>query len=367
MRFQVNRESLLRPLQRVIGVVEKKQTMPILGNVLIVCDGNTVRFSASDMEVEMQAVMAAPSSEAGEITVSARKFFDIIRALADGQALDIQVKGEKLQIAAGKNRYTLATLPGRDFPLSEIQSAQYELKIDRDKLKAVLECTSFAMAAQDVRYYLNGLLFEVRDGALRTVATDGHRLAIADTEEKLSEATEIRQWIVPRKGVAELQRILDGEDAEVVLVFSSNHLRVEIGDTIFSSKLIDGRYPDYEAVVPIAADKTALIGRETLRASLQRAAILSNEKYRGVRLELQPNLLRIVAHNPEQEQAEEELVVETTVSGVSVGFNVNYLLESLNAVGGVDVLLCLRDGGSSGLLKRPDSDKVRQVVMPLRL
>jgi DNA polymerase-3 subunit beta len=233
-------------------------------------------------------------------------------------------------------------------------------------LKDLLGRTSFAMAHQDVRYYLNGLLLDLRDEGLRCVATDGHRLALAETKLE-GEISARRQIIIPRKGVLELQGLFEAGDGLVELEFGRNHLRLRRGGVTFTSKLIDGRFPDYEAVIPIGADKEVRVGREELRSALQRAAILSNEKYRGVKLEVNPNKLRIVAHNPEQEEAIEELEVKTSVSDLSVGFNVNYLMDALAALSGDEILLNLRDAQSSCLLRKVDSDDTRHVIMPLRL
>ncbi|HEX7769328.1 MAG TPA: DNA polymerase III subunit beta, partial [Dokdonella sp.] len=221
-------------------------------------------------------------------------------------------------------------------------------------------------ANQDVRYYLNGMLLDLREATLRCVATDGHRLALAETRVE-TRVSAPRQVIVPRKGINELQGLFEPGDGTVDLEFARNHLRVRRDDVTFTSKLIDGRFPDYEAVIPIGADKEVRVLRDDMRAALQRAAILSNEKYRGVKLEVGPNRMRIVAHNPEQEEAVEEIEAKTGVSDLSVGFNVNYLLDALGALSGEEVLLCLRDGQSSCLVRKPENDDVRHVIMPLRL
>jgi DNA polymerase-3 subunit beta len=239
------------------------------------------------------------------------------------------------------------------------------VSLPKSTLKELMDRTAFAMANQDVRYYLNGMLLDVRDKALRCVATDGHRLALSETE--IDAGSTARQIIIPRKGVVELQGLFESGEGNVDLEFGRNHLRVRHNDVIFTSKLIDGRFPDYEAVIPIGADKEVLLARDALRGALQRAAILSNEKYRGVKLDVSANKLRIVAHNPEQEEAVEELEARTGVNELSVGFNVNYLLDALNALQGDEVVLCLRDANSSCLLRAPTSDKSRHVIMPLRL
>ena len=280
--------------------------------------------------------------------------------------IKFEQSGERAIVSAGRSRFTLATLPATEFPVIENIELVERVSLPEATLKSLMERTSFAMAHQDVRYYLNGMLLDLREHSLRCVATDGHRLALAETklESKISSS---RQIIVPRKGVIELQGLFETGEGIAELEFGRNHLRVRRGGVTFTSKLIDGRFPDYEAVVPIGADKEVRANRDELRAGLQRAAILSNEKYRGVKLEVSPNRLRIVAHNPEQEEAVEEVEAKTGVAELSVGFNVNYLLDALGALTGDDVLLCLRDGQSSCLIRKPEDDDTRHVIMPLRL
>jgi len=366
MRFSIQREALLRRLQQVVGVVERRQTLPVLANLLVNVDAQGVALTGTDLEVEMVARTEADGLEAGEVTIPARKLFDICRALPDGCTVKFEQTGERVLVNAGRSRFTLATLPATEFPVIENIELVERVSLSEATLKSLMERTSFAMAHQDVRYYLNGMLLDLREHSLRCVATDGHRLALAETkvESKISAA---RQIIVPRKGVIELQGLFEAGEGVVELEFGRNHLRVRRGGVTFTSKLIDGRFPDYEAVVPIGADKEVRVNRDELRAALQRAAILSNEKYRGVKLEVGPNRLRIVAHNPEQEEAVEEVEAKTGVADLSVGFNVNYLLDALGALGGDEVLLCLRDGQSSCLIRKPESDDTRHVIMPLRL
>ena len=366
MRFSVVREALVKPLQQVVGVLEKRGTMPVLANVLIQVRNGSVALTATDLEVELQGSLRSPVFEDGEITVPGRKFFDIVRALPDGVQIDFKTIGEKVTLLAGRSKYSLATLPATEFPPVDMGDVQFSRKISAEGLKELLDRTAFAMALQDVRYYLNGLLLELRGDNLRAVATDGHRLALCDSSE-FAGATADRQVIVPRKAVLELSRLLAGSEQEVELEFSRNHLRIHVGDATLTSKLIDGRFPDYDAVIPIGADRTALLNKAEFKAALLRAAILSNEKYRGVRVELSPGLLRLVASNPEQDEAVEELGALTEVNNLSLGFNVNYLSDAVNALDGEVVLLCLRDSGSSGLLHGKDSTRVRHVVMPLRL
>ena len=366
MRFTIQREVLLKPLQQVVGVVERRQTLPVLANLLVVASAQQVSFTGTDLEVEMAATALADHVDAGEITIPARKLFDICRALPDGSKIEFKLNGERVEVKSGRSRFTLATLPAGEFPVIENIDLIERVSLPEATLKGLMDRTAFAMAQQDVRYYLNGLLLDLREHALRSVATDGHRLAVVETTLQAGVAAK-RQILIPRKGVLELQGLFEAGDGMVELEFGRAHLRVKRGDVTFTSKLIDGRFPDYEAVVPIGADKEVRVEREALRGALQRAAILSNEKYRGVKLEVSPNKLRVIAHNPEQEEAVEEIEAKTGVSELSVGFNVNYLLDALNALGGEEVLMCLRDGNSSCLLRLPDSEQARHVVMPLRL
>ena len=366
MRFSVQREVLLKPLSQVVGVVERRQTLPVLANLLVSVSAEGVSFTGTDLEVEMVARMAADQLDPGEITIPARKLFDICRALPDGIKIDFKQNGERVTMSAGRSRYTLSTLPAAEFPQVDNIDLLERVTLPEATLKELIDRTAFAMAHQDVRYSLNGTLLDLREQALRCVATDGHRLALCETGIELN-AKARRQIIIPRKGVLELQRLLDAGDGTVEIEFGRNHLRVRRSDFVFTTKLIDGRFPDYEAVIPIGADKVLTVAREDLRAALQRASILSNEKYRGVKMELAPGRLHIVAHNPEQEEAVEELEVATHVDGLAVGFNVNYLLDALSALRGTEVMLCLRDGNSSCLIRDADNERSRHVIMPLRL
>jgi DNA polymerase III subunit beta len=366
MQFSIQREALLKPLQQVVGVVERRQTLPVLANLLIKIGDNKLSLTGTDLEVEMVATADAEKLVNGEITIPARKLFDIVRALPDGAHIELKLNGDRVSLNAGRSRFTLTTLPASEFPtVDEIELVE-KVSLPEEVLRDLMERTAFAMANQDVRYYLNGMLLDLQEHTLRCVATDGHRLAMKETELQSSVSTR-RQIIIPRKGVNELIGLLETGDGQVELEFGRNHLRVRRGDVVFTSKLIDGRFPDYEAVIPLGADKTATLDREVLRGALQRAAILSNEKYRGVRLELSPGKLRIVAHNPEQEEAVEEVEADTHVSDLAVGFNVGYLLDALAALRGDQARLSLRDAQSSCLVQEHDNEHARHVIMPLRL
>ncbi|VUL98539.1 DNA polymerase III subunit beta [Stenotrophomonas maltophilia] len=366
MRFTLQREAFLKPLAQVVNVVERRQTLPVLANFLVQVQNGQLSLTGTDLEVEMVSRIAVEDAQDGETTIPARKLFEIIRALPDGSRVTVSQTGDKITVQAGRSRFTLATLPSNDFPSVDEVEATERVAIGEATLKELIERTAFAMAQQDVRYYLNGLLFDLRGDALRTVATDGHRLALCETDLAKPSGSK-RQIIVPRKGVTELQRLLESGDREIELEVGRSHVRVKRDDVTFTSKLIDGRFPDYEAVIPIGADREVKVDREALRASLQRAAILSNEKYRGIRVEVSPGNLKISAHNPEQEEAQEEIEADTTVSDLAIGFNVNYLLDALSALRDEEVIIQLRDSNSSALVRESSSEKSRHVVMPLRL
>lgn len=367
MKLKIKREALLRPLQQVLGVVERRQTMPILANVLVEGAKGVIRLTATDLEVELRTSVAEGVIEEGSTTIPGRKLGDICRSLPEGADIEISSKGsEAVVIRSGRSRFTLATLPAEDFPSVEGGVKGSVVTLPQGELKGVLEGTAFAMAQQDVRYYLNGLLLELSKGRIRAVATDGHRLALAERamETGVESPTQV---IVPRKGVMELTRLLEGGEEPATVTVGTNHLRVEFGAVGFTSKLIDGRFPDYMRVIPQGGDKRVVVDRETLKAALGRTAILSNEKYRGVRFELAAGLIRMQAHNPEQEAAEEELEVEYGGEGLEIGFNANYMLDALAALRADQAVLTLTDANSSCLVEGREDSSSRYVVMPMRL
>ena len=324
MKIIAKREAILGPLQAVIGVVERRQTMPILANVLLAAKGGRLSVTATDLEVELVASSEVDVQRAGEVTVPGRKLLDICRGLPDGVEITLTQEGERMVVRAKKSRYTLSTLPATEFPTVEEINAQQTLKLAQKDFKKLLDKTHFSMAQQDVRYYLNGMLLETSAKVLRSVATDGHRLALCEVE--LAEGAKAgQQVIVPRKGVLELQRILGSEDQPMEVAIGSNHVRVQIGDIRFTSKLIDGRFPEYGRVIPNNPPMVVTASRDELRHALQRAAILSNEKYRGIRFAAKTGQLTIQSHNPEQEEAEEQLEVMYDGIELDIGFNVNYL------------------------------------------
>jgi DNA polymerase-3 subunit beta len=367
MHFTIQREALLKPLQLVAGVVERRQTLPVLSNVLLVVEGQQLSLTGTDLEVELVGrVTLEHSAEPGEITVPARKLMDICKSLPSDALIDIRVDEQKLVVKAGRSRFTLSTLPANDFPTVEEGPGSLTFSLVQSKLRRLIERTSFAMAQQDVRYYLNGMLIEVQTGVLRAVATDGHRLAMCAMEASI-EHTEKHQVIVPRKGILELARLLTEQDGEVSIVLGANHIRATTGEFTFTSKLVDGKFPDYERVLPRGGDKLVVGDRQALREAFSRTAILSNEKYRGIRLQLASGLLKIQANNPEQEEAEEEVVVDYNGGSLEIGFNVSYLLDVLGVMTTEQVRLILSDANSSALVQEAGNDDSSYVVMPMRL
>ena len=365
MKLSAARDVLLKPLQAVIGVVERRQTMPILSNVLLVAKDGQLAVTATDLEVELVAQAEAAVAAGGEITVSGRKLLDICRALPEGADIDMSVSGEKLVVRSGRSKFSLATLPAAEFPSVEDIKAGQTIEVDQEILGRLIEKTHFSMAQQDVRYYLNGMLLETGGKFLRAVATDGHRLAMCEAELDGTSLDE-QQVIVPRKGVLELQRLMSGEGS-LNIELGPNHVRIQLDGIRFTSKLIDGRFPEYDRVIPKESSNELSASRESFKAALQRTAILSNEKYRGIRLIIRDSGVVMQAHNPEQEEAEEELEVQYSGEDIEIGFNVNYLLDALAAVSGDDVTLSVLDGNSSCLIRQPGRDDCKFVVMPMRL
>jgi DNA polymerase-3 subunit beta len=369
MRFNISKERLLKPLQIVSGAVERRHTLAILGNVLVTGDVDGLTLTGTDMELELVARVATTVEAPGEVTVPARKMTDICRALPPEAEVDFAVKEDRVTIRSGRSRFSLGTLPARDFPNLEGIVESRSLSLEGARLKLVLDRTLFAMAQQDVRYYLNGLLLETGGGRLRAVATDGHRLALCETELVGEEGSEIEQIIIPRKGVLELARLLGEVSGDVRMGVGSQSCRVSAGEVRLASKLVEGRFPDYQRVVPDPdqCERRMLADRDALRQSLVRVSILSNDKYRAVRLGFEDGVLRILAHNPEQEEAEEEVEVEYIGDPLEVGFNVSYLIDALGAIESDRVEFHLMDGNSSCLIRGVGETYCRYVVMPMRL
>jgi len=366
MKFVISREALLRPLQLVAGVVEKRQTLPVLSNVLLEVRGQQLSLTGTDLEVELIGrVTLDEVGVEGEVTVPGKKLMDICRSLQDGSQIEIALEDQRVNVRSGRSRFTLSTLPATEFPNIESVGEEQQFAMSQQVLRRAIDRASFAMAQQDVRYYLNGMLFEVSADALRTVATDGHRLATCSVE--ISGPDDHSQIIVPRKGVLELAKLLTEGENSVTLSISNNHLRAQTENFTFTSKLVDGKFPDYTRVIPKNGSNVLLADRQELRQVFQRTAILSNEKYRGVRLVLAPDLLKVFANNPEQEEAEESLAVAYDGASLEMGFNVSYLQDVMSVLNTEQVKMTLSDANSSALLEEPEGGDSLYVVMPMRL
>jgi DNA polymerase-3 subunit beta len=365
MQITIQRDELIKPLGIVAGVVERRQTLPILSNILFRFDGKGLSITGTDLEVEISAHISCKGT-AGEMTLPARKLYDICRALPNEATIEIRLDKDKAVIKSGKSRFRLLTMPAAEFPAIETAQWEQTISIPQKQLRRLLEKTMFCMAQQDVRYYLNGLLLEMSNGKIRTVATDGHRLSLAEEDVSLSISNE-KQVILPRKGVQEMIRFLDDSDEPVEIKVGANHLRSVLKDLTFTTKLIDGRFPDYTKVIPASQSKKVMVRRDVFRETLNRVAILSNEKYRGVRFGLGNGLMTITAHNPEQEEAQEEMAVNYKGEDMEIGFNVNYISEAAAALDAEEIEFGLNDSNSSCLLRVPGNTKQIYVVMPMRL
>ncbi|MCH9644964.1 MAG: DNA polymerase III subunit beta [Gammaproteobacteria bacterium] len=369
MKLNLERENLLKPLQMAIGVVERKQTLPILSNVLLNIEDSKISVTGTDLEVELigQARFINSLKENTKLTLPGRKLMDICRALPEGAPIELYQDKGRMVLRSGKSRFTLTTLPANEFPNVEAQESHLEFKLEQRELAYLLHSCSFAMAQQDVRYYLNGILLEVNPSKITAVATDGHRLAMATIEADI-DVEKNTQIIIPRKGVLELQRLLSTPEEKIKVHISNSYIRVSSNEYTFTSKLIDGKFPDYERVIPDKTDKTVSIEKEILKKALSRAAILCNEKFRGLRFEFRENLLRILANNPEQEVAEEELIIDYHSEHLDIGLNVTYFIDVLNAIQSESVQLHFSDSNSSLLIEeQTDQGVCVYVIMPMRL
>ncbi len=366
MKFSISREDLLPGLHDVISVVDRRQSLPILSNIMLEADKDGFKLTATDMEVELVSSSPSNLGVEGQITIPARKLFDICKSLPDSSLLEFDATKDRVQVKSSKSRFALSSLPAREFPLTDIDQFPTNFSVNENEFKSLLEDTMFGMAQQDVRYYLNGLLIELRPDTIRAVATDGHRLAMKEIAVPTS-VKETTQIIIPRKGVLELVRLLDNNEQPIQVNVSANHIRFHIGSIRFTSKLIDGKFPDYERVIPRGSDNELLADREVLRQSLTRASILSNEKYRGVRIEVMQGSLKAQAQNPEQEEAEEEIPVDYQGDNIEIGFNVSYLLDAITAIKTDKVKILLTDANSSCLILPADDGPCKYVVMPMRL
>ena len=366
MKITAQREDLLKPLQIVSSVVERRQQSPVLANALISVVGDQMTLTGTDLEVEMVATAQVQSDEDGDITLPARKLMDLCKSLPEGAKITIQIEDDRAVIRSGRSRFTLATLPAVEFPNIEPVEEALSFKLTQAQLKQLFDQTQFAMAQQDVRYYLNGLMFEVTAHSVTCVATDGHRLAYCSIGVETG-VEESRQVIIPRKGIIELSRLLESNEDPLEVQISNNHVRVVLPHVTFTSKLIDGKFPDYQQVIPSDPDKELVCSRDALLQAFNRISVLSNEKFRGMRIQLEPNLIRASVNNPEQEEAEEEIEVRYDADGFEIGFNIGYFMDALSVIKTQDVVVHLKDSNHSCLVKGVNDEASKYVIMPMRL
>lgn len=366
MKFTINREQLLTPLQQIVSVIEKRQTMPILSNVLIVVNDDLLVLTGTDLEIQIVAKIALTDAENGEITVPARKFLDLCRLLPSESAISIETFEDKVKLVSGRSRFSLSTLPADNYPEFAESELENSFLINAGKLKKALEKTMFCMANQDVRYYLNGLMLNVSNSKLKLVASDGHRLSIYKDEMDIETGYEER-IIMPRKGVIELARLLDDPDAELSVQFSSNNIRIYIKDLIFSAKLVDAKYPDFSKVFEQAFFNPIVIPKQQFKETLTRVSVLANEKFKGVTFDITENLLKITTHNPEHDEGEEELAIDYQGEPLMIAFNAAYLLDAIANLDGDKASLTIAENASSCFIEEPGQDAYKFIVMPMRL
>ncbi len=368
MKFTITRENLLTPLQQVVSVIERKQTLPILSNVLLKLQDNQLKLTGTDLEVQLITHTTVDSGEDGQITLPARKFLDICRLLPDKSTLKISCKGDRAEISSSSSRFNLSTLPAENYPQFDSGSVEIEFQIAAPLLKKALDKTMFAMAVQDHRYFLNGLLLDFDGKSLKTVASDGHRLTFFQENLETETVVQSRQIIIPRKGISELYRLL-GDSGEILTFrISSNTVLAELGNFSFSAKLIEGRFPDYQKVIPRELTHIVTTERSALKSALTRVSVLSNEKHKGLSLEIQESkILCIKAQNPEHEEAEEKMEIEAEGGEFSVGFNATYLLDAVNNIDSEQVKLSLPSGCGSCIIEDTRDSRFIFIVMPMRL
>lgn len=367
MQFTITREQLLKPLQQVCSVLSSRPTLPVINNLLLELNGKQLLLTATDLEVELttQAELFESVKKAGKFTIPAKKFLDICRSLPEDSIISVQFEEDRALIRSERTKFNLATLPASDYPSLMDWAAEVDFTIDQATLARLIDATQFSMAKDDARYFLNGMKFETEGNLLRTVATDGHRLAVCTMS--LNQELTTHSVIVPRKAVIELSRLINNGADATRLEIGTNNLRVSTNGIVFTTKLIDGRFPDYRRVFPRNPDRILEADAEHLKRALARAAILSNERLRGVRLALSNNLLNITANNPEQEEVEETLDVSYESTPMEVGFNVSYLLDVLNTLKCQRVRMSLVDVGSSCLIEDCDNSTAEYIVMPMKL
>jgi len=366
MNIKIDRELLLTPLGNVSGIVEKRHALPILSNLLLEGSQGKLKFTATDLEMQISTHIKTELLDDFQITISAKKLFDITRALPENCKIDFQIEENKVTVKAKKSRFNLQTLPPQDYPvMKKEENEAIELKLPQKEFKALLKQVDFAMAQQDIRYYLNGLLIEVKEKNINIVGTDGHRLSFTSLE--LTTPTNPAQVIIPRKTVVELVKLLSDTDDPLEISFSNNQVNFKFNDIDLITKVIDGKFPDYSRVIPEGHENSFNINRALLLESMLRASILSNDKYRGIRMVIEENNLKLVSNNSEQEQAEEELEIDYKGQKIDIGFNVTYLIDVLMNIHSDELTIAFNDSSSSCLVTIPSNKKYKYVVMPMRI
>lgn len=367
MRFVIPREALVKPLQLTSGIAERKQTKPILGNVHLNINQQRLGITATDLEIQIVAFVEGVDGQAGELTLPARKFLDICKALPEGSSIEVNYENERAVIRSGRSRFILGCLPAKEFPKVEEVSQGQRIRLSQSALRKVIDKTHFAMAQQDVRYYLNGIMVEIDQSNLRAVATDGHRLALCDETLDIPEGVNPQQVIIPRKAVHEILKLFESNDALIDLIINSNQIIIENAGLQVTAKLVEGRFPDYQRVLPQHTEKIVVANRLLLSQAINRAAILSNERFRSLRVQVDSGSMRITANNPEQEEAEEEIPITYEGGKLEIGFNASYLLDALGVIEEDDVKLELSDANSCSLLYGFGNEKAKYVIMPMRI
>jgi len=363
---QIARDALLKPLQAVSGIVERRHTLPILANVLLEQRDGSLYVTATDLEMQITAHSAMEGKDGQSTTVGARKLQDLLRALPDDSTLNIDVGNSKMTVRAGRSRFNLQTLAAGDYPRIGVATEQLQsLSLPQKDLRALFKLVEFAMAQQDIRYYLNGMLLVLDKSTLQAVATDGHRLSWASIGVAGDFARQ--EVILPRKTVLELGKLLTDSDDTVTIDILANQVRFRFSNVELVSKVVDGKFPDFNRVIPVGHGKHVELDRVTLLSALQRAAILSNEKFRGVRVVLGSDQLKIICTNSEQEEAEEELPIDYKGDPLDIGFNITYLLDALSNLAVERVKFAFGDANSSALVTMPERDDYKYVVMPMRI
>jgi DNA polymerase III subunit beta len=366
MKFIINRETLLTPLQQIVGVIEKRQTMPVLANVLLVVDDDSLTLTGTDLEIQIVAKVSVTNSNPGSITIPARKLLDLCRLLPNGANIQLEQQNEKVKLLSNRSKFSLSCLPAEHYPKFAESEMDKQFTFKVGKFKKALEKTIFCMANQDVRYYLNGLLLNISNNRMKLVASDGHRLSIY--EDRLEEQTGYESRIIlPRKGVLELYRLLENVDTELTVMFSNNNIKITIGNLIFSAKLVDAKYPDFGKVFQQTFYEPISLPKQELKETLTRVAVLSNEKLKGITFEITSGNIKISAHNPEHDEAEDEINIDYKGEPLTIAFNAQYVLDAVSNLDSETAVLTIASNASSCFIDEPSQCEYKFIVMPMRL